>query len=45
MTMNRKAIIAIVAVIATALSAILLTSDEQSGLCQSLCGQAEAQAE
>lgn len=39
--MNRKLIITIVAAVVAALSAVVLTADEQGIVCQTLCGQGE----
>jgi len=39
--MNRKLVIGIVAAVLAALSTVVLTADEQSMVCQTLCGRGE----
>jgi len=39
--MTRKTVIAIVAAVVAALSAVVLTADEQGIVCQALCGSGE----
>lgn len=39
--MNRKTIITVVAVILAAVSAVVLSADEQSLVCQTLCASGE----